>query len=114
MLRAVPVVAQGTKQGCAFFQTQGFSPGSGFHASLRQRGAETALRIGGLEIIPQSFALVAKGEFEEVDESVIHLSIRDKSITVESQFLLSWRHSEAKCGGMHFRWWRKGTGRQGE
>src|SRR6202167_5937388 len=103
MLRAVVVVAQGKKQGGTFLQAQGLGAGGRFHTSLRQSGAQMTLRIRSLEVIPQGFALLAEGEFEEVDEAVVHLSIGDESIAVESQLLLSRRDGQAKCGGMDFR-----------
>ena len=45
MLRAVAVIAQGTKQGCAFFQSQGLGAGRGFHSGLGQGSAQTSLGI---------------------------------------------------------------------
>src|ERR1700691_2634442 len=114
MLRAVVVVAQGKKQGGTFLQAQGLGAGGRFHTSLRQSGAQMTLRIRSLEVIPQSFALLAEGEFEEVDEAVLHLSICDAAVAVEAQFLSPRRHREPQRGGIHFRRWRKRSGRQGE
>ena len=67
------------------------------------------LGISGLEIVPQSFALLAKREFEEVDEAVC-----DLAVPVKTEFVLSWRHGKPQGGGMHFGRRGKGAGREGE
>jgi hypothetical protein len=70
MLRAVVVLAQGTIERRTLIQAQGLGAGCGLHSSLRKRRTEARLSVGGLEIVPQCLALLAKGKLEEVDEAV--------------------------------------------
>ena len=75
MLRAITRISQGVKQCRTLLQRQRLSPGGGFYLRSGQGRTEILVRIVRFEIVPQSFSLLSKRKFQEVDEAVVANSI---------------------------------------
>src|SRR5260370_33580321 len=108
MMARAAVVAQGSKQGRALFETQGLRAGRRLHSGLGQGGAQMTFRVVGFEIIPQGFTLLPKRELEEINEPIFDAAIENAAIDLEARFFLPRRQGERQCGGMNF--WRRGKG----